>query len=86
MPGEIWSALPLYIRPCLGLDGLATGASRMRRDQESGKGETEIQSDTGETEAERSREERDVCKDVSEEGGRGTEIERYRQRETKGKA
>lgn len=75
------SVLPLYLRPCLGLDGLATGTSRMRRDQESGKGEREIQSDTGETEAEKSREERDVCKHVSEEGGRGTENERYRQTE-----
>ena len=53
----------------------------MRRDQESGKGEREIQSDTGETEAEKSREERDVCTHVSEEGGRGTETERYRQTE-----
>ena len=86
MPGEIWSAVPLYLWPCLGLDGLATGAKQDGRDQGSGKGEREIQSDTGETEAERSREERDVCKHVSEEGGRGTEIERYRQRETEGKA
>ena len=76
------SVLPLYLRPCSGLDGLVTGAKQDGRDQGNGKGEREIQSDTGETEAERSREERDVCKHVSEEGGgqRLRDIDRERPR------
>ena len=78
VPGGILSVLPLYPWPCL---GLATGASRMRRFQESGKGERETQSDTGGNRG-RETQGRKRCLQTHVRGGReGAEIERYRQTE-----